>query len=199
MRRAVEGVWSRCAATAVLILTAIAIARAAPAVEVERAEIRFVGRAYHYHFSALLAADAADVRAVVTDYDRLARINDNVVTSRLIERYGPTSLKRQLLIKQCLLVFCFDLNFVERVDFLPNGDITTDILPRESNFRSGTSVWRIVPVAPASTRVTLEASQEPDFWIPPIIGPLIMKRTFLAEVRETTAKIEQLAGAHDHR
>jgi hypothetical protein len=43
--------------------------------------------------------------------------------------------------------------------------------------------------------MVMEADQEPDFWIPPVLGPLILKHTFTSEVQETLMKIEQLANA----
>ncbi len=160
---------------------------------IESADIRFMGQSYHYRFSALVDAPAAAVRDIVTDYERLSRINDDIVLSRVLVRYDDTALKRQLLMKQCVLVFCFDIDFIERVDFLSNGDISTTIVEGEGNFRRGQTVWRIEQLSTTSSRITMEADQEPDFFIPPVIGPLIMKRTFLREITETTNRIEQLA------
>ena len=169
------------------------IAPGATAVTLEQAEIRFRGNSYHYRFSARLEARPEAVRAVVTDYDRLARINNDIVLSRVLVRYDEASLKRQLLMKHCVLVFCFDLDFVERVDFLSNGDITTRVIPGEGNFLHGDTVWRFEALPDGATRVTMEGDQEPDFFIPPVIGPLIMKRTFLREISETNERIETLA------
>jgi hypothetical protein len=170
-------------------------ASGAGATAIERAELHFANGSYRYLFSASLAADAQSVRAVVSDFERLGRLNDDIVVSRVIERYSDTRLKRQLLLKQCLLVFCFDINFIELVDILPNGDIETRIVPEESSFHRGTAVWRIVAVDATHTRVTLEADQAPRFFIPPIIGPLVIKSTFLREVTETLQKLESTAGA----
>ena len=166
---------------------------AAFASTIESADIRFMGQSYHYRFSARVEAPAAAVRDVVTDYEQLARINDDIVLSRVLVRYDDSALKRQLLMKQCVLVFCFDINFIERVDFLSNGDISTTIIEGEGNFRRGQTVWRIEKLSKNSSRITMEADQEPDFFIPPVIGPLIMKRTFMREITETTNRIEQIA------
>ena len=171
----------------------VCVASGAFASTIESADIRFMGQSYHYRFSALVDAPAAAVRDVVTDYDRLSRINDDIVLSRVLVRYDDTALKRQLLMKQCVLVFCFDIDFIERVDFLSNGDINTTIIAGEGNFRRGQTVWRIEKLSKTSSRITMEADQEPDFFIPPVIGPLIMKRTFMREIIETTNRIEQLA------
>ncbi len=173
-----------------------ALSSLATAADIERAEIHFSNGGYRYFLAATLNANADAVRAVVSDFERLARLNDDIITSHLLARYDEHRLKRRLLLKHCLLVFCFDLNFVEQVEILPNGDIETHIIPAESTFNRGESVWRISAVDATHTRVTLEADQEPKFWIPPMVGPLIVKSSFIAEVTETINKIEQLASAH---
>lgn len=178
-----------------LLAAACALGAAAGAAEVERADLHFANGAYRYLFSATLAAEEKAVRAVVADFDRLGRLNDDIITSRVIARYSDTQLKRQLLLKHCLLVFCFNLDFVELVEILPNGDIETRIVPEESSFHRGTSVWRIAAVDSTHTRVTLEADQAPRFFIPPIIGPLVIKGSFLREVNETLQKLEAAARA----
>ncbi len=177
-------------------LLALACAALAPplaASTIEQAEFRYADHAYRYRFTAHLDARADAVRRVMTNYDGLARINDDIVLSRVIARYDEHSLKRQLLMKHCLLVFCFDLDFVERVDLREDGDIVTTIVPGEGNFRRGETVWHIEALADGSTRVTTRSEQEPAFFIPPVLGPLLMKRSFLREIAETTRRIETLA------
>jgi len=163
------------------------------ACEIKQAEIKFTGRTYQYYFTLELQAPIKAVRDIVTDYDNLARINDDIVQSEILERYGERKLKRRMWLNHCVLVFCFDLYFVENVEELDDGTITTTVIADESNFRRGYSKWRIDSVSDAVTRISVEAEQEPDFWIPPIIGPILFKRAFTKEVRETGIKIEREA------
>lgn len=156
----------------------------------------FAGAQYHYRFSARLAAPTPAVRAVVNDVDQLAQTNDSIRLSRVLSTNPDGSWVRQLRLRQCVLVFCFDIDFVERVEEAPNGDLRTSVLPGRGNFRQGETVWQITPLADGGTRMVMESRQEPDFWIPPVIGPLIMKRTFTREVEETIVNIERLARAH---
>lgn len=161
--------------------------------DVRESSIHFEGRTYHYRFSVDIEAPLADVRAVVTDYDNLQRINNDVVQSLILERYDEQHLKRRMWINHCLLVFCFDLFFVENVDLLDDGRIRTTIIPEESNFLHGQSVWRLESLGETTTRISVVADQTPDFWIPPVIGPLVFKRAFVREVRETGRNIEREA------
>ena len=160
---------------------------------VTKAELTFIGNGYHYLFNSEINSSMARVKAIVSDINQLGRLNDDVVKSELLARYDKSHFKRRMLLKHCILVFCFDLNFVETVELLPNGDVATHIVPGESNFRRGDTLWRITEIDARRTRLTMEATQEPDFWIPPIIGPLLIKRSFVIEVHETVDKLERLA------
>jgi hypothetical protein len=129
---------------------------------------------------------------VVTDYDDIHRVNDSITESRVLERHGPDRLKRLLALRQCVLVFCFDIRFVEEIS-IDDERIETTIVPAESTFREGTAVWRLEALDGGRTRITVTAMQTPDFWIPPVLGPMLLKRVFLREIAETCANIERLA------
>ncbi len=169
----------------------ILLSATATAVETERADIEFDRGTYSYTFIFVIDAATAPVRAIVTDYDRLDRINSHIVESRVIERYGAHSLKRVLRLRRCILLFCFDLNFVETVEEMPDKIVTT-IVPEESTFEDGVAEWRIETVAGGRTRMSISARQTPTFWIPPVIGPYILKRVFLKELRDSCDNIERI-------
>jgi hypothetical protein len=43
------------------------------------------------------------------------------------------------------------------------------------------------------SRIVLDCEVVPSFWIPPVIGPWVIKRKMLEEGRETILRIEALA------
>lgn len=168
------------------------------AAETERAEISFQGRTYQYTFVAIVKANAEDVHRVVTDFDHMKRVNDDIVESRVLHRYANGELKRLLKLRHCILVFCFDMDFVERVHESP-GHLTTTMVPEESTFVDGTASWQIEALDASHTRVSVSARQTPRFWIPPVLGPIILKKVFMREVAETCANIERIANGGYHR
>jgi len=178
-----------------IIASALVAIQPIHAATLERTDLNFHGRAYHYLFSARLDANPAAVRAIVSDIDRLARLNDEIITSQILSRESDQKLTRRLLLKHCILVFCFDIDFVEELEVLPSGDIATRIIPGAGNFERGETIWRIEAISETQTRVTMEADQEPDFWIPPLIGPMLIQHSFIEEVTETLNNIERLANA----
>ena len=158
----------------------------------ERAEINYKRGTFNLTFIALIEGSSDAVRAIVTDYERMHQLNKHITESRVIERYGPNTLKRALVMKYCILIFCFDMDFVENVEETPD-TVTTTIIPEESTFKDGIAVWRIESVDATHTRMSVIATNTPRFWIPPLIGPMILKRAFLKEARATGANLERIA------
>ena len=157
----------------------------------ERAEFDYSRGTLDYSFIALIEGSSNAVRAIITDYDRLYRLNKHIVESRVVERYGPHRLKRRLLMNYCFLLYCVDLDFVEDVEETQE-TITTTIVPEEGNFEDGVATWRIESVDENHTRVIMSAKQTPGFWILPLIGPMILKRVFIKEVRDTSVNLERI-------
>ncbi len=193
MRFAVAAAAGRTHRKFALALLATALTADAAAGTVKEASITFAHNAYQYQFSVEVDAPIEAVRDVVTEYDHLERINNYVIRSEVLERYDERRLRRRLWLNYCVLVFCFDLYFVEDVEEFEDGAITTTVVPEESNFRRGYSNWRIESISATTTRISVEAEHEPEFWIPPVIGPLVFKRSFRKEVRETAINIEREA------
>lgn len=176
---------------------ALAVA-AAPttAGEIEQAEVSFRDGRYSVTAVLKLDAPAEAVRGVATDHDRLYRLSDTFAESKLLERYDAQHAKRRIRVHTCVLIFCFDFVMTERVEELDNGDIVTTIIPEESDFREGWSRWEIRPSGPATTILRFETHRAPDFWIPPLIGPWIVKQKVRKELLESILRIEDLAAEH---
>jgi hypothetical protein len=148
---------------------------------------------YTVNFSVRLAASPEKVRALSTDYERLAQLSDLVAESRVLAVNGNVT-RLKLVLRACVLFFCKSVSRVEDVVAEPNGDITTRALPEQSDFRVATERWRIQPEG-NGTRFLYQAHLEPDFFIPPFVGPYIMRRVLERELRESAVRFERLAGS----
>ena len=70
--------------------------------------------------------------------------------------------------------------------------ITAVVVPKLSDFQHGyarVNIWQ----EPTGTRVLIRSEVRPDFWIPPIIGPWLIKRKLRSEALETVQNLERVA------
>jgi hypothetical protein len=141
---------------------------------------------------AFMDAPREAIFLVLTDYDGFGRI------SSTYKEYGflnPTPEGIPIVFTQmagCVLVFCVSMRRVERLEAQAPGFIRTVILPEQSDFRYGLAEWWLEPEA-AGTRVTYQMAMEPDFWIPPIIGPWMLQRRLQHGGANAVERIERLA------
>ena len=133
------------------------------------------------------------VYALVTDYDRLKEISDVFTDSALISPPGSAMKRRRLVSKACVLLFCYEAVMVEEVREIDGKIILTTVVPEESDFKYGESRWEVTPVDKEHSRIRFSYQIQPDFWVPPVIGPFLIKHKLLAEARQTISRIETLA------
>jgi hypothetical protein len=148
---------------------------------------------YTYAYSQQINGSREQIFGILTDYGKYTKLNSNVQESRIISAPGQ-QIKRLLKIRQCIFFFCFNLQMVEEV-VQSKFFIESSIIKDESNFLSGLSSWELVKISNNKTLVRLKASQTPAFWIPPFIGPPLIKSVLFRELEETFTNLGILASS----
>ncbi|HEY7840585.1 MAG TPA: hypothetical protein VIC61_03370 [Gammaproteobacteria bacterium] len=164
----------------------------AAAGQVSRAEVSHDKGTYHLLLDVELNADLAPVYAIATDFENLYRISPTIIESARLPSPGPGLERRKMVLRTCILFFCFDADFVEDAELVGHTIITT-IVPEQSDFKSGRTTWEMSSRGPGLSRIVLETKVVPAFWIPPVIGPWLIKKKMMEEGRVTIERIEELA------
>ncbi len=141
---------------------------------------------------ALVQAPAARVRARLTDYAHLARLNGAIKSSRVLANTGPGQYQVRIVTRACVWFFCRTVKQVQSVHEAGDGWIDVRVIPELSDFKQGWAHFHILAEG-APTRVLIVSEVEPDFWIPPVIGPWLIKRKLRSEMLETVANLETQA------
>jgi hypothetical protein len=168
---------------------------AAAAGTVRHSEVSHADGVYRVEMEMEIAAPVESVRAIITDYDNLDRVSRLLTESALLQSPQPGGIRRRLVSRLCLLFFCFSSTMVEDVEEIGADTVLTRLVPELSDFRSGHSRWQTVPLDGGRCLLRFQYVMEPDFWIPPLIGPLLIKRSLVREAEYTIEKIEALARA----
>ncbi|MGY8813639.1 MAG: hypothetical protein ACKVHQ_02825 [Gammaproteobacteria bacterium] len=151
---------------------------------------------YQVHLSVRVRGDKKTIYRIATDYEQLARLSDIIIESGLIERFdqdGNKITRRKLLTKTCVLLFCFVATLVEDVTEVGNGIIRTIIIPEVSNFIYGSAEWEILVSDESHSIINFNRRFKPDFWIPPLVGPLFIKKMILNKTQQAIENIETIA------
>lgn len=176
-------------------LAAIALiwfcATSAGAAEILAATAGHHGRSYSVRVDAVVGAPQADVRRLLTDYNHLGRINPVIRISEILLQRAPGDQRVRTVSEVCVWIYCRRLRQVQDVSESEDGSLIAVVLPDQSDFRHGTAHVKLWG-EPAGTRVLLHGELEPDFWIPPFIGPWLIKRKLLDEALVTIGNLERV-------
>jgi hypothetical protein len=143
------------------------------------------------HSDMLLDVPVSKVRSLLNDFQNLPRINSDI---KHVEHL-PDSLeghpRMRIRSEVCALLVCLDYKWVQEVQISNASEILTRFDPTLSDFRMGWVRYRFHREG-SSTRLIMDAKLEPDFWFPPLIGPMLIKGKLRDEALETALGIEEL-------
>ena len=149
----------------------------------------------HYIIRIDMRVNAAvdDVYKHLTDLKNIHQLNNTIVSS-IVKYSKGKEHEVEVLTSGCVLFFCSKQIQYQKVTELDNGYIMIHLVPEKSDFLSGQILWQ-VSAENKKTRIVFAADFEPDFWVPPLIGPWILTGVFLKESQETINALEKLAQA----
>ena len=152
---------------------------------------RHEGNAYHFQLQFTAKGSSKHVLALLTDYNRLARLNPLIKSSRVLPTDSLDIDRVEIITRGCMLFFCKTIRRVEDVTIANEQHIKSTIVPTLSDFKSGHTVWTFTPKG-TQTLVHFQATMVPDFWLPPFIGPYTLKKQVRTQLERTALRINQL-------
>jgi len=153
---------------------------------------------YHITVSAKIAASEDYIRRVVTDFTHAYRINNSIIESEVLPSSSNEVTRVRAKVLCCTAWFCREAERVDEVRTLDSGDIQAIIVPDQSDFYSGKALWKFIPEN-KKTRLIYQASIEPAFFIPPIIGTKLVIESLEEQFSQTFSSIERVAMINEAR
>lgn len=177
-----------------IVLAAALAAAPVTAAEVIDVTVTHEDGVYHVAIEAWLDAPMPAVYAVLTDYPQWAVVNDLIKESEVLDASDPTRTLVRTVAEGCVLFFCKRFTQVQWMHADGEDGIRAEVIPERSDLRSG-SAHTVLTDADGRTLFDYEMSLEPDFWIPPFVGPLVLKRKLRKQAVETAEAVETAATA----
>ncbi|MBA2491162.1 MAG: SRPBCC family protein [Gammaproteobacteria bacterium] len=173
-------------------LAVLGVVSSLHASEVKQLDVEHHDGIYKITMTFSVAAPLSPVRAMLTDYAHLSALNSAIVESEVLPPTDQNATRVRTRTKDCILFLCADITRVEDVTSDGAGGFRATIVPGLSDMKSGLARWRFQSKKQV-TRIRFEARMEPDFWIPPLIGPLLIKHRLRTHLEETADNLERLA------
>lgn len=141
-----------------------------------------------------LGASPEAIYKVLLDFDndRYQRISEIYKESSYLPPDGDGTPLVYTRVEGCLLGFCRSMRRVERLEVVTPQFIRSRSVPERSDFKYTLSEWTFAAEGDG-TRVTYLMEMEPDFWLPPFVGPWFLKRTLMQGAPAAIDQIELLA------
>ncbi|MFQ5548586.1 MAG: SRPBCC family protein [Woeseia sp.] len=147
---------------------------------------------YHLNSVTLIHASQDDLYAVLTDYDLFKKFTSAIVASNDVEPDTEGRPRFHTRMEGCVLFWCS--TFVRNGYLLlaPKHDIVAIADPEQSDFEYSRERWRLSSEA-NGTLMIYDFEMEPRFWVPPVIGPYLIKRALKGGGIRAVNRIELLA------
>jgi len=146
---------------------------------------------YLLNLDMLVEAPMKNVYEVLMDANHLTDISETIKQSRLIKSEGVQQWV-YLETEGCIWFFCRLVKQTQLVTEMGGGYIMVVTLPEQSDMEYGKALWKL-QTEDDLTRIIYSADFVPGFWVPPLIGPWLMRHRLLEEGKKTINGIETRA------
>jgi hypothetical protein len=157
--------------------------------EILDSKVTHDGVVYRLSITARVDAPLAIVYQSMTDFTNLSALNPAIEESQVLASEDPRRQRVRSVIRVCILVFCKRVEQVQDVNLIDSRTLEATMVPGAGDFRGGLARWEFTPDGDGTVLHFTEVF-EPDFWVPPVIGPWLIEKTLVNEVAETAMYIE---------
>jgi hypothetical protein len=171
---------------------AVLLSFSAGSADLQDVHVDMDNKRYYVRSEAWFDASVEQLYHVLTDYELFRKFTSAIVESKNIEPDEAGRPGFYTRMEGCLLFWC---QTFERNGYLlltPESDVVAITNPENSDFKFATERWRLEPEGDG-TRMTYSFEMEPDFWVPPVVGPFVIKRSLKRGGADAIDRIEALA------
>lgn len=159
---------------------------------------RISSNTYQVELVFFVQANAAQVYSLLTDYENISKLNSSIQSVKQHDVPHVQGDRVELLIHDCIFVFCKSIRRVDDVMYPSEYEIVSTIVPELSDFSAGETRWRFEEQHTMQTKVSLNATFSPSFWLPPLIGPRALRKLTEARLIESVDSIHRSLNETNH-
>lgn len=175
-----------------LVVALLLLPAGADSATLREIEVDRVDGVYTVHSKVHFDASLEQIYATFRDWDLSSKFSSVVVESRDLEpdeTGQPGFYSRN---RACVWFFCQTFERYGYIDAEPHEFIEATADPERSDFHLSVERWEFEPEE-HGTLVTYELEMKPKFWIPPLIGPAIVKSKLRKGSADAIDRIDAIA------
>lgn len=175
-----------------IVLSLFVFGSLTQAAELEDIAVTNEGKRFFVQSSATFDVEIDYVYDTLIDFDNYEEFSSVYHEAHWLERNDDDSGEIYTYTRGCLMFVCRGFGRTESVIATRPTYIETRVDPERSKVRYGTSIWNIEAIG-NKTRIDFALEFEPDFWLPPVIGPFVVKKYLRKGGVDALERIEVLA------
>ena len=180
----------RGALLAALVLLAVQVPAAGA--DLQKVSVDYENDRYRLESRARFDVRPADLYRVLTNYDLFEKFTSAFVESRNLAPDASGRPRFFTRMEGCVLMFCKTMTRGGHLVLNPPSEIIAIGHRDSSDFHFSRERW-VLQEDGDGTLMTYYFEMEPSFWVPPVIGPFVMKRALRAGGIDAVDRIEAVA------
>lgn len=176
------------------LIAILLLLQGVPAVAAELLDVFVEKNGDRYHFTSTTYFDASQSQLynVLTDFDKYPKFSSAFVEAENREPDEQGRPQFYTRMEGCALLFCKTYIRAGYLELQPEDEIVAVTDPEQSNFAYSWERWQLIP-KDEGTIMIYDFEMEPGFWVPPIIGPYVIKRALRSSGGNAVDRIEAVA------
>ncbi len=176
----------------VVSMLALLSSQAADAADLREIEVERADGIYKLQSVVWFDAGIDTVYDVFLDWDLSEQFSSVVVEARNLGSDAGGDRGFYTRNRACVLFYCKSVERIGRVEHEPAIYIKAITDPERSDFHLSNETWEFVEEGDG-TLIRYQLEMRPKFWIPPVIGPYVLKKKMREDGADALDRIEAIA------
>lgn len=167
------------------------------AAQVLDAEVTRDGARFLIRMHVAIDAAPSDVFRALRDYSDMPRYNPDLIAVRVQPTSQPNSVRLFTTVHTCVLLFCKTMQqqqLMTAVADASGGVLEAELVAEPGAFQ-GAARWNVYRCHDRRLRACIDMHMElvPLFWLPPVLGPWLIRSKMYEEAQRSSVGLEQVA------
>ena len=172
------------------------------AAHVQQANVDYDHGIYRLQLDATVDLPIEQAWRSLLDYQRIPLMNKTVNALRQLPASPDGNTRLELSSKVCVPIYCAKVRQTQTMYIgveQAQGDkpaaraLLALIDPAQSDFHAGHLRWRLESLSAESSRLYFSAELEPSVWLPPLVGPWMVKKRLVELALDAANGLERVA------